>query len=137
MNTDITIFLMNTVLALFAFFGVAPMVLNAISTFGVQYSFSRAMIEEGVITEADMKLMHPKKQIAGLVISIILIAVLGVAMYNTRPLGWFTGGIPLAAGFLRYRRIVQYNSLTVQRFKNTYRDVMDKKKFDKFVKDHF
>ena len=33
--------------------------------------------------------------------------------------------------------IVQYNSETVKRFKNTYKDEMDVAKFNKFVETHF
>ena len=40
-------------------------------------------------------------------------------------------------GFLKYRNIVQYNSLTVKRFRNTYKEDMDVKKFNKFVETHF
>ena len=43
----------------------------------------------------------------------------------------------LAAGFLKYRKIVQYNSLTVKRFRNTYKDQMNVTKFNKFVDTHF
>ena len=41
------------------------------------------------------------------------------------------------AGMLKYRALVQYNSETVKRFKNTYKDEMDVKKFNKFVETHF
>ena len=40
-------------------------------------------------------------------------------------------------GFLKYSNIVQYNSLTVKRFRNTYKEDMDVKKFNKFVETHF
>ena len=43
----------------------------------------------------------------------------------------------MVVGFLKYRNIVQYNSLTVKRFKNTYKEEMDVKKFNKFVETHF
>lgn len=43
----------------------------------------------------------------------------------------------LVVGLLKYRAIVQYNSETVKRFKNTYKDEMDVAKFNKFVETHF
>ena len=46
-------------------------------------------------------------------------------------------GVGLVAGMLKYRALVQYNSETVKRFKNTYKDEMDVKKFNKFVETHF
>ena len=35
------------------------------------------------------------------------------------------------------RSIVQINSLTVQRFRNTYKDEMDTNKYNKYVDAHF
>ena len=52
-------------------------------------------------------------------------------------MGYLCGGVALVAGFLKYRKIVQYNSLTVKRFRNSYKDQMDTKKFNKFVETHF
>ena len=45
--------------------------------------------------------------------------------------------VGLVVGLLKYRAIVQYNSETVKRFKNTYKDEMDVAKFNKFVETHF
>ena len=67
-ESSISIFIVQAFLALFTFFVAAPCVLNAISTFTVQARLAKAMVEEGVITEADRRMLQPKKQIAGVVI---------------------------------------------------------------------
>ena len=41
------------------------------------------------------------------------------------------------AGVLKYRRILEFNSLTVSRFKNTYQSVMNNSKYDQYVKKMF
>ena len=48
---DLAILLVGIVDALFAFFVVAPILLNTASLFGVQKRFAQAMVEEGVIDE--------------------------------------------------------------------------------------
>ncbi|MFQ9054110.1 MAG: hypothetical protein ACLR5H_14120 [Oscillospiraceae bacterium] len=40
-------------------------------------------------------------------------------------------------GFLKYRQIVQFNSLTVKRFQNTYQGQMDVKKYNDYVNKTF
>ena len=125
---ELTVLLIGVVDALFAFFVVAPMLLNTASLFGVQKQFAKAMVEEGVIDEATVKQLHPKKQIAGVLIW---------TCWKSAPMGYLCGGVALVAGFLKYRKIVQYNSLTVKRFRNSYKDQMDTKKFNKFVETHF
>ena len=45
--------------------------------------------------------------------------------------------VALVAGVLKYRNIIQFNSLTVQRFRNTYKDEMDLNKYNKYVDSHF
>ena len=67
----------------------------------------------------------------------VLFAVLIWTCWKSAPMGYLCGGVALVAGFLKYRKIVQYNSLTVKRFRNTYKDHMDVKKFNKFVDTHF
>lgn len=134
---DLGILLIGVVDALFAFFVVAPIMLNTASLFGVQKQFARAMVEEGVIDEETVKLLHPKKQIAGVIISIVVFAVLIWTCWKSAPMGYLCGGVALVAGFLKYRKIVQYNSLTVKRFRNTYKDQMNVTKFNKFVDTHF
>ena len=119
---DLAILLVGIVDALFAFFVVAPILLNTASLFGVQKRFAQAMVEEGVIDADTVKQMQPKKQIAGVLISLVLFAVLLWTCWKSAPMGYLCGGVALVAGFLKYRKIVQYNSLTVKRFRNTYKD---------------
>ena len=134
---DFGILIIGAVDTFFAFFVVAPMMLQAASLFGVQKQFAKAMVEEGVIDADTVKLLHPKKQIAGVLISLVLFAVLIWTCWKSAPMGYLCGGVALVAGFLKYRKIVQYNSLTVKRFRNSYKDQMDTKKFNKFVETHF
>mgnify|MGYP004650928501 CR=1 FL=1 len=134
---DLAILLVGIVDALFAFFVVAPILLNTASLFGVQKRFAQAMVEEGVIDADTVKQMQSKKQIAGVLISLVLLAVLLWTCWKSAPMGYLCGGVALVAGFLKYRKIVQYNSLTVKRFRNTYKDQMNVTKFNKFVDTHF
>lgn len=134
---DLAILLVGIVDALFAFFVVAPILLNTASLFGVQKRFAQAMVEEGIIDANTVKQMQSKKQIAGVLISLVLFAVLLWTCWKTAPMGYLCGGVALVAGFLKYRKIVQYNSLTVKRFRNTYKDQMNVTKFNKFVDTHF
>ena len=128
---DFGILIIGVVDTFFAFFVVAPMMLQAASLFGVQKQFAKAMVQEAVDR------IHPKKQIAGVVISLLLLAVLAYTCTKSEPWGYICGGVGLVAGMLKYRALVQYNSETVKRFKNTYKDEMDVKKFNKFVETHF
>ena len=112
---ELSVLLIGVVDALFAFFVVAPIMLNTASLFGVQKRFAQAMVEEGVIDADTVKLLHPKKQIAGVLISLVLFAVLIWTCWKSAPMGYLCGGVALVAGFLKYRKIVQYNSLTVKR----------------------
>lgn len=134
---DLAILLVGIVDALFAFFVVAPILLNTASLFGVQKRFAQAMVEEGVIDADTVKQMQSKKQIAGVLISLVLFAVLLWTCWKSAPMGYLCGGVALVAGFLKYRKIVQYNSLTVKRFRNTYKGQMNVTKFNKFVDTHF
>ena len=115
---DLAILLVGIVDALFAFFVVAPILLNTASLFGVQKRFAQAMVEEGIIDADTVKQMQSKKQIAGVLISLVLFAVLLWTCWKSAPMGYLCGGVALVAGFLKYRKIVQYNSLTVKRFRN-------------------
>lgn len=134
---DLAILLVGIVDALFAFFVVAPILLNTASLFGVQKRFAQAMVEEGVIDADTVKQLQSKKQIAGVLISLVLFAVLLWTCWKSAPMGYLCGGVALVAGFLKYRKIVQYNSLTVKRFRNTYKDQINVTKFNKFVDTHF
>ena len=134
---DIGILIIGVVDTFFAFFVVAPMMLQAASLFGVQKQFAKAMVEEGVVTQETVDRIHPKKQIAGVVISLLVLAVLAFTCTKASPWGYICGGVGLVVGLLKNRTIVQYNSDTVKRFKNTYKDEMDVKKFNRFVETHF
>lgn len=135
--SDFAVLMISLVEAFFAFFVVAPCLLNAVSLFGVQKRFANVMVEEGVVTADIVKLLHPKKQIAGVLISALVLAVLVGTCIKTAPMGYLCGGVALVAGLLKYRNITQYNSLTVKRFRNTYKDHINSAKFNKFVDSHF
>ena len=125
--SDTGTLLASVALALFAFFVAAPMLLNALSLFGVQKRFAEEMIEKNIIDRDSVKKYHPKKELAGVVVSLVILA----------PYGYICGGLPFIAGLLKYRAILQYNSLTIKRFRNTYQSMMDKKKFDEYVRKNF
>ena len=89
---DFGILIIGVVDTFFAFFVVAPMMLQAASLFGVQKQFAQAMVQEGVVKQEDVDRIHPKKQIAGVVISLIMLAVLaflkiGSQVYGNTPQG--------------------------------------------------
>ena len=131
------ILVMNAALALFAFFVAAPMILNAVSMFTVQKRFGETMIKEGVIDEEVFHRMHAQKRNAGVFIASIVFVALAAACIKNGTLGILCGGIPLVCGFLKYRRLLEYNNLTVQKFRNTYKSVMDEKKYNRFVDKNF
>ena len=135
--TGIGVFLFQAALAFFSFFVVGPCVLNAVSVFGVQKRFALEMIERGVVKEHEVKNMQPKKQIAGVVISVVVVGALCYSCYRSAPMGYVCGGVPLLASFWKYRNILQLNNLTVRRFRNTYKDCMDQKKYNDYVATHF
>ena len=132
-----TAFVLYAVLALFTFFAGAPILLSSVSTFTVQSRLADAMIAEGVITEADKKMLQPKKQIAGVVITVIVCAVIVALSYKFAPMGFLCSGVTFVAGCFKFRKVLQFNSLTVERFKNTYNHVMDEKKYNAYVKKMF
>ena len=134
---DISILIIGIIDTLFGFFVVAPCILNAVSLFGVQKQFAKAMVDEGGVKQEDVDRIHPKKQLAGIIVSVLVLAVLVYTCAKSAPWGYLCGGVAMVVGFLKYRNIVQYNSLTVKRFKNTYKEEMDVKKFNKFVETHF
>lgn len=127
------VFLWNAVITLFSFFAVAPVVLSAISTFGVQKRFAQTMVDEGIISDAEVKALQPKKQIAGVIVSVIVVGALVYTCVKMLPYGPICALFGLAAGVMKYRKVVQFNSLTVQRFKNTYRDHYNAKKLNAYV----
>ena len=128
---------MDAFLALFAFFAAAPILLNTVAQFGVHKRFAKVMIEEGVIPAEEVKLILPKKQIAGVIISAVVLAVLGAVCYKTAPFGYLCAGIPFVVGLWKYRSVVQFNSYTVQRFQATFKDNYDAEKLNKYIADMF
>ena len=134
---DMGLMIYYLVVTLFSFFVVGPCILNTISLFGVQKRFAKAMVEEGVITQEAVDRIHPKKQIAGVVISVVVTAALIYLAYRTAPIGYLCAGIAQIASIMKYYKIVQYNSLTVKRFRNSYQGELDAKKFNRFVEKNF
>ena len=134
---DIGLLLYYAVVALFAFFVTAPCILNAISLFGVQKRFAKAMVEEGIISQEAVDKLHPKKQFAGVLISVLVLGSLLWFCYRLQPWGFAVGIIPLLVGFWKYRKVLEYNSLTVKRFRNSYQNDLDAKKFNKYVDKNF
>lgn len=138
MNSDgLFVFIFQAIIALFAFFVVAPCVLNAISLFTVQKRFAQTMVDLGVVKQADVQRIHPKKATAGVIISAVVLGVLVYGAIRTAPVGYFVAGIPLLAGFLKYRAIIQFNSLTASRFQKTYRDELNAEKYNAYIKKTF
>ena len=124
--------LLNAGLTAFGFFVAAPILLNAISTFGVQKRFAEAMVAEGIIEEKHVREMQPKKQLAGVIVAaIVLIAAYFTASRIQFGLICLTFGF--VVGLVRYRKVLQFNSLTVKRFQNTYRDSYNAAKMNKYV----
>lgn len=134
---DMGLMIYYLVVTLFSFFVVGPCILNTISLFGVQKRFAKAMVEEGVITQEAVDRIHPKKQIAGVVISVVVTAALIYLAYRTAPIGYLCAGIAQIASIMKYYRVAQYNSLTVKRFRNSYENELDAKKFNQFVNKNF
>ena len=134
---DFGLLLYYLVVSLFSFFVVGPCILNTISLFGVQKQFTNAMIAEGVVSQEAVDRLHPKKQIAGVIISIIVTAVLIYLAYRRPPLGYLCALVSQVASIMKYYKIVQYNSLTVKRFRSTYQGELDAKKFNRFVEKNF
>ncbi len=134
---DIGLLLYYAIVAIFAFFVTAPCVLNAISLFGVQKRFAKAMVEEGIISQEAVNKLHPKKQLAGILISALVLGVLLWFCYRLQPWGFAVGIIPLMLGFWKFRKVLEYNSLTVKRFRNSYQNDLDAKKFNRYVEKTF
>ncbi|NLU24521.1 MAG: hypothetical protein GXW99_07410 [Clostridiales bacterium] len=135
--SSLSIFFFNAVIALFAFFGVAPLLMSAVSVFGIQRRFATMMIAEGVIKEEDVKMIQPKKMIAAVVIALIVLGALALVCIQFRPYGYLSGIIPLVIGLLKYQKVCEFNSLTVKRFRNDYKLYMNTEKYNKYVEKNF
>lgn len=125
-----------TLAALFAFFVAAPCLLNAVSLFGVQKKFNQTMVDEGVIASEEIQKIHPKKQIASVVIAVLILAILAWFCFRLQAAS-VMAILPLLLGFWKYRKVLQFNSLTARKFYSTYQGHLDEKKFDKYIKKHF
>ena len=106
-------------------------------------------LKQGVITESDkvFRAEEPQKQYTlwqkignwfyhskwwlGIAVFVVLVAAFLVgSRINFGAICVFFG---FAVGLIRYRRILQFNTLTVKRFQNTYRDSYDAKKLNRYV----
>ena len=126
------VLLLYAAIAAFSFFVAAPTVLNAVSAFGVQKKFAQDMIEHNIIDAEAVKEIEPKKQIAGLIISLVVLAALFFVSFRVN-LGFISMGVGLLFGLLRFRHIVQFNNLTVKRFQNNYAGKYDKEKLKAYI----
>jgi hypothetical protein len=134
---SVVYFLYYLILAAFAFFGVGPCIMSAISQFGVQKMFGEKMIEQGVIKAEDFYPLQKKKTIAGVVISVLLLGILVYTAIRLGVLGIMAAALPLAVGILKSLKVCQYNSLTVKRFRNSFQNYLNGEKYNKFVKENF
>ncbi|MBO4234865.1 MAG: hypothetical protein J5928_00270 [Firmicutes bacterium] len=133
---DFGILVIYAIIAAFSFFVAAPIMLNAVSTFGVQRKFASEMVDKGIINEDVVKELQPKKQLAGIIVAAIVIAAMLFTSFKIR-LGYISMAVGLIVGLLRFRHIVQFNNLTVRRFQNTYQGQYDTAKLNEYVKKTF
>lgn len=137
MNGNMGQLLGDALLVVFTFFGVVPVLLNTVSQFTVLKRFSDEMVREGVIEEKKVRDIMPKKQIAGVLISALMLFVLFSTCLKTAPFGWVCAGIPFVLGLFKYRTIIEFNSFTVKRFQNTFKGEYDVRKLNKYIETHF
>ena len=137
MNGNMGQLIGDVLLVLFTFFGVVPVLLNTVSQFTVLKRFAEEMVREGVIEEQKVKDLLPKKQIAGVAISVLMLFVLFSACIKTAPFGWLCAGIPFVLGLFKYRNIIEFNSFTVKRFQNNFKGEYDERKLKKYIESHF
>lgn len=137
MNGNMGQLIGDVLLVLFTFFGVVPVLLNTVSQFTVLKRFAEEMVREGVIEEQKVKDLLPKKQIAGVVISVLMLFVLLSACIKTAPFGWLCAGIPFVLGLFKYRNVIEFNSFTVKRFQNNFKGEYNEKKLKKYIETHF
>lgn len=134
---NIGLLLFHAFIALFAFFVVAPYILNTISLFGVQKRFAQTMIDEGIISAEDVKRLQIPKQIASTIISAALLAALLLFCSSLQMAGLIVATIPLMLGLFKYRKIAKHPTLAARRFQSTYQGRFDIKKYNKYVDKHF
>lgn len=126
------VLLINALLTAFGFFVTAPILLNAISTFTVQKRFAEAMVQEGIIAESKVREIQPKKQIAGVIIAVLILAASFFTASRIQ-YGLICMSFGFLVGLIRYRKVLQFNTLTVKRFQSTYGDSYDAKKLNQYI----
>ena len=132
-----TLLLLYTAAALFSFFVAAPCLLNAVSLFGVQKKFNQTMVDQGIISAEAIQKIHPKKQVASVIISVLVLAILVWFCFRLQA-ALVISLLPLVLGFWKYRKVLEFNSLTARKFYSTYHEqLLDEKKFDKYIKKNF
>ena len=137
MNTN-TANLIGTVLTVVvAFFILGPAIATCISQFTVQRKFNAIMIERGVVSEEEVKKIHPKKEAAGVVICLILTGVVTAICRKNDLFTLIFTAIALGFGVFKNRKVLEFNSFTAQRFKAAYGRVMDVKKFNQYIDETF
>ena len=94
-------------------------------------------IQPGVDFEHETHLIDDHLLDSLSIISLVAVAAFGYGVWRQAPISYLSGGLPLVVGFLKYRQIVQFNSLTVKRFQNTYQGQMDVKKYNDYVNKTF
>ena len=137
MNTN-TANLIGTVLTVVvAFFILGPAIATCISQFTVQRKFNAIMIERGVVSEEEVKKIHPKKEAAGVIICLILTGVVTAICQKNDLFTLIFTAIALGFGVFKNRKVLEFNSFTAQRFKAAYGRVMDVKKFNQYIDETF
>ncbi len=127
----------HVLVALFAFFVAAPCLLNAVSLFCVQKKFNQTMVDAGIISSTEIEKIHPKKQIASVIIALLILGALLWICFRLQAGALVIAILPLLLGFWKYRKVLQFNRLTARKFYSTYHEHLDEKKFDKYIKKHF
>ena len=63
----------------------------------------------------------------------IVVAALAYAAGRAAPYGPICAVIGFVLGLVKYRKVLQFNSLTVQRFMNTFKDSFNAEKLNRYV----
>ena len=80
---------------------------------------------------------NPKKQAASVIISVLILAILAWFCFRLQA-ALVISVLPLILGFWKYRKVLEFNSLTARKFYSTYHEhLLDEKKFDKYIKKNF
>lgn len=127
----------NVITVVVAFFILGPAIATCISQFTVQKKFNNIMIERGVISAEEVSKLHPKKQLAGVLICLVFLGIVtAICLKND----WYTfvfTALGLVGGIFKNRKVMEFNTFTAQRFKAAYKGKMDAKKFNKYIDETF